>query len=139
MAKRGRPSKYTAALAAEICQRLSDGEDLFGICKDPHIPGESTVRGWVLDDREGFSAIYARAREIQANKMFEQILAIADEPVASSEDNARNRLRVDTRKWWLSRAMPRVYGEKIDIGLPDGIPKIVFELTHVSDGEHDES
>ena len=31
----------------------------------------------------------------------------------NSEFAARSRLRVDTRKWLLSKALPKVYGDKI--------------------------
>src|SRR4051812_2164281 len=60
----GRPSTYTAELAATICARLATGETLRAVCRDDGMPSESTVRTWALDDREGFSAHYARAREI---------------------------------------------------------------------------
>ena len=61
--KRGRPSKYTEAVAGEICTRLTGGETLREICRSSdHFPPESSVREWVVDDREGFAARYARAR-----------------------------------------------------------------------------
>lgn len=55
--------------------------------------------------------------------MFEQMLDIAD---GSSEDVQRDRLRVDTRKWALSRMSPRKYGDKLALGGDeDGAPILV--------------
>ncbi|MCK1274133.1 terminase [Bradyrhizobium sp. 61] len=89
------------------------------------MPSESTVRGWALDDREGFSAQYARSREIGYMAMADETLEIADDgsndtyktdegQEATNHDViARSRLRVDTRKWLLSKALPKVFGDKI--------------------------
>ena len=128
-----RPSKYTDKLALHICKRIADGDSLRTICKDPQLPTKSTVLKWVLTHDE-FADHYARARRIQAELLADEITDIAD----AEGDVQRDRLRVDTRKWYLSKVLPKVYGEKLDIGLPDGIPKIVFELTHAGDGEPDE-
>lgn len=124
MAKRGRPSKYTDAIAEEICRRLADGESLTAICKDDGMPAESRVREWVIDNREGFAAEYARAREVQAEHLFDEILAISDDgrrdytededgnPVVDHDHINRAKLRVDARKWYLSKVLPKKYGEK---------------------------
>lgn len=128
MTKRGRPSSYTPEIADEICKRLSMGESLRAICRDEGMPNEATVRTWALDDKEGFYTQYARARELQALHWAEEILEIADdgsndtninpktgEPMLDSEWMQRSRLRVDTRKWLLSKVLPKVYGDKIDV------------------------
>ena len=61
MAKRGRPSKYTKAVADEICLRLAKGETLRSICRDEHMPHEATVRQWAVQDYEGFYTHDARS------------------------------------------------------------------------------
>lgn len=35
--------------------------------------------------------------------------------VANGEHIQRSRLRVDTRKWFLSKVLPKLYGDKLDI------------------------
>lgn len=122
---RGRPTEYTAELAAEICAKLAEGRTLRSVCKDDGIPPESTVRTWVLDDREGFAAQYARAREVGYHAMADEAIEIADDgtnDTATDEEGnkrtdhdviSRSRLRVDTRKWLLSKALPKIYGDKI--------------------------
>jgi hypothetical protein len=107
----GRHSVYTPELAARICARLASGESLRAICADEDMPPESTVREWAVDDREGFAAQYARAREAQADFHADEIIEIAD----SAEDAQLGRLRVDARKWVASKLAPKRYGERLDV------------------------
>jgi len=107
--ERGRPTLYTPEIAKEVCDRLSEGESLRSICKDEHLPSDGAIRLWAREDREGFSAQYAEARYLQALFWSDQILDIADD---KDEDYQRSRLRVDTRKWLLSKVLPKVYGDK---------------------------
>jgi hypothetical protein len=119
---------YTDELAEEICLRLEQGESLNAICKDDGMPKENTVRGWARDDFKGFSAKYARAREVGYLKIADEMLEIADDArndwmdkqvrgdtirVIDEECVKRSQLRVETRKWLLSKMLPKVYGDKL--------------------------
>lgn len=111
MANRGRPSIFTQELADEICRRLADGETLRAICRDDDMPARSTVISWVLaKEKQAFSDQYARAREIGYGDMAEELMEIADD---TAGDPARDRLRVDARKWMLSKALPKIYGDRV--------------------------
>lgn len=93
------------------------------------MPHEATVRGWALSDREGFKQRYSDAREIGYHSMFDEMLEIADDGTndwierqgegkggtyeLNGEHIQRSRLRVDTRKWALAKALPKIYGDKI--------------------------
>jgi hypothetical protein len=126
METKGRPSTYTPEIAAAICERLASGESLRAICRDAGMPPESTVRGWVLDNVQDFSAQYARAREIGLDALAEETLEIANTPVMGREEEesdtgfkvkradmlGHRRLQVDTRKWLLSKLAPKKYGER---------------------------
>lgn len=140
--KRGRPTIYSPELAAEIVRRMCEGESLRAICRDDAMPNRSTVILWIAEDREGFSSQYAIGRRAQAQLWAEEVLEIADDgrnDTYETDDGkqrvdmdvvARSRLRVDTRKWILSKVLPKVYGEKLALehGGPDGTPlKIVVE------------
>jgi alkylated DNA nucleotide flippase Atl1 len=107
---RGRPTEYTADLAAGILDRITSGESLRSICKPSHMPAESTVRKWVVYDREGFSAQYEKARRAQMDALAEDLLEIAD---AKGDDVQRARLRVDTRKWLMSKIAPKRFGDRV--------------------------
>jgi hypothetical protein len=124
----GRPSKYTPELAREICKQLVQGKSLKKICAAEGMPYDSTVRDWIIDDREGFHAQYMRAIQARAITWGEEILEVADDGSndtfkdpntgqerVNAEVVARSRLRVDTRKWLLSKMLPKIYADKIDV------------------------
>lgn len=131
-AKPGRPSKFTEAIADQICERLADGESLRSICQADGMPAKATVFRW-LREHQPFQDQYARAREVQAEVLVDEMLTIVDEECtmvksskhASSDDDGmgntevvfdttavmRNRLRYDARKWIASKLRPKVYGD----------------------------
>lgn len=135
---KGRPSLYTEALADKICKRLADGESLLRISKDAGFPSEATIRAWNLDDLHGFSAKYARSRAIGYEKLSDEILHIADTPQIGTKTVSKatgleitegdmiehRRLQVDSRKWMLSKMLPKVYGDRqhIDMEVKDVTP-----------------
>lgn len=127
----GRISTYTPELAEEICSRLSTGQTLRQICRDEHMPSESTVRGWVVDDRRGFYAQYARARELCIESWADEIVEIAEngdndwmtretesgriEKQYNGDHIQRSKLRVDSRRWLLSKMKPEKYGDRLEL------------------------
>jgi hypothetical protein len=110
------PVPYSDEVGDAICDRLRDGETLNAICKSEDMPTESTVRLWASEDTP-FAAKYARARELGYQKMADDLVDIADE----SGDPNRNRLRVDTRKWLLSKALPKIYGDRLEVDAKAGL------------------
>lgn len=118
----GRPPLYTQEIADAICERLSEGESLRSILKDDGMPSNVTVCKWLATD-ESFLKQYARARELQADALFDETLDIADERGATEPDAvARARLRIDTRKWMAGKLRPKKYGDKLlaEHSGPDG-------------------
>lgn len=122
----GRPSDYSQDMADRICERIADGESLRAICLDEDMPAKSTVFRW-LGIEKSFSDQYARAREEQAEAFADEMVAIADERETIVKDEggatvvafdstavARNRLRIDARKWVASKLKPKKYGERVD-------------------------
>jgi hypothetical protein len=129
MPKSNRPSKLTPELASDICRRLADGENLRAICRDEGMPNERTVRRWALED-EAFSPQYERARLIGYHSLFDQMQEIADTPQIGTKTITKGngevqtivgdmiehrRLQVDTRKWMLAKALPKIYGDKLEV------------------------
>lgn len=136
----GRPTAYSDLVAAKLCAYIADGMSLRNVCKQPGMPSTTTVMRWLADDSKvGFREQYACAREAQADLLAEQILDIADEECTmvradkhgSNDDDgeghtevvfdstavARNRLRVDARKWLASKMAPKKYGDKLQAEL----------------------
>jgi hypothetical protein len=151
--KKGRPTIFTQELAKTICRRLAEGETLRAICRDDAMPDRSTVMDW-LDKKEDFSSQYDAARIKQAHHLFEELLEIADDGTndfveketekgkvivtADKEHISRSRLRVDTRKWFLSKVLPKVYGDKLDVTTDGkavtGISTVLTQIENGNDG-----
>jgi len=88
---------------------------------------------WINEDL-ALCQLYARAREDQADVLFDEAIEISDDSseddifieadtkegksakrVANNEFIQRSKLRVDTRKWAASKLKPKKYGDKLDI------------------------
>lgn len=120
---------FSQELFDAICERIADGESLRTICSDVDMPNKATVFRWLANDT-ALSDQYARAREAQADALFDEMLDIADNArndwmERGGEDDAgyslngehiqRSKLRIDTRKWMAGKMRPKVYGDKIDV------------------------
>lgn len=133
--REGRPTLYTKKLGLEICARLALGESLLHICEEKEMPTTAAVYNWLFDGatnedgtltKQEFIDNYQRARSAQAEKMFDEMLDIADngtndwmerhgEMVEDKEVTNRSKLRVETRKWYLSKVLPKKFGDKVDL------------------------
>jgi hypothetical protein len=134
MPKTGRPTRYSDQIADRICQLITDGYTLRQIGNEfPELPHKRTVLGWLAEpnDYPTFSQRYARAREARAEAMADEIEEISDDgrndwyereiaggrtiTVPDQEHIQRSRLRVDTRKWLMSKLLARKYGDRLDV------------------------
>ena len=114
----GRPSLYSEELADIILTKLIEGESLRKICLNENMPHVSTVLRWLCKkEHESFRDQYARAREMQADTLADEIIYIADK---ADKDNAHaQRVKVDARKWVASKLKPKKYSDKLNVGVPD--------------------
>lgn len=124
----GRPSVITPELITEICVRISEGESLRAVCRDKAMPSRSTVAR-ALQEIPEYRAQYAQARELLYQHWAEELLEISDDgttdyvtkvgrngheyEAVDQEHIQRSRLRVDTRKWLLSKLMPKQFGDRV--------------------------
>lgn len=121
-----RPTDYSEQLAAQICERLADGESLKAICSGDDMPSKASIYLWLTKHKE-FLDMYVRAREDQADTLADEIIDIADESSqdtivdpetgaarANTEWINRSRLRVDARKWVAAKLKPKKYGDRMD-------------------------
>jgi hypothetical protein len=123
----GRPSEYSKKIAERLCEALANGASLRKACAAKDMPAPATVYRWLRGNRE-FQEQYARAREIQADLLFDEILEIADNAegdfievkqgdgttvLRTNHENVhRAKLRVDARKWVAAKLQPRKYGDR---------------------------
>ena len=104
---------YTRELSDLICARLASGRTLRSVCRDDGMPSRESVRRWVLADIDGFGERFKNARLLGYEEMADEVLDIPDGVEQDKDAINRARLRVDTRKWVLSKALPKVYGERV--------------------------
>ena len=89
-------------------------------------PAANNVRQRILADEE-FHAKYACARDMGLDAMADELLDIADDgtndwgyddkgnPKPDIDHIKRSALRVDVRKWYLSKLAPKRYGDKLNV------------------------
>lgn len=134
-----------------IFDRISDGESVRGILnneRDKKIyPSRILFNEWI-DSDENLAIQYVRACEDRADKIFEEILDIADETSndvlqmdmdgtiverTNHEVIQRSRLRVDARKWMLGKMQPKKYGDSSSLDITSKGDKIdgIIELREI--------
>jgi hypothetical protein len=108
-------------ILSTIFDRISGGESVNTICSKPDMPSRASFFRWLKDD-ESLLARYNIAIETRAYLFAEEIIQIADEEpprtAKGSMDSAFvawQKTRIDARKWIVSRMLPKVYGDKIDL------------------------
>lgn len=119
-----RPTTFTQKIADTLCERIAEGKSLRAVLReDEKLPASSTVFRWLsLEQHAAFSEQYARAREAQADALFDELMDVAEDALSAEtavEVSAR-KLIVDTHKWRLSKIAPKKYGEKLELA---GDPK----------------
>lgn len=109
-----------------VCKEIEKGKALRNVLKDDNMPSTSTFYEW-LDIYPDKAKQYARATEVRAEAIFDDILSIADQnandtyvndqgiEVTNNDVIQRSRLRIDARKWVLAKLNPKKFGEKIDV------------------------
>lgn len=108
--KRGNQPVITAEIATGILAMLGEGKMLPAICKHFGI-GLRTVHDF-RDNNPAFAALYARERERGYEALAAECVEIADDQ--TDEPNSR-RVRVETRRWLLSKWCPQRYGDNLQV------------------------
>lgn len=132
--KEGNFEKFDA-----ICLLVASGKSLRTAAKEYRISRTDFYK--IVDSSDERKDQYTRACEDRATAIFEDIIDISDD---SSQDTTvvekngqtievenkewvnRSKLRVDARKWILSKMNPKKYGDKIDVTSKD--EKIISPL-----------
>lgn len=115
----------------EIIEIISkEGKSLRQVLRRKDMPSSQTFYKWIEEDSQK-SKQYARACEERADAIFDEILDIADQSthdkkilddgkeVVDNEVVQRSRLKIDARKWVLSKMNPKKYGDKMDLTVDD--------------------
>lgn len=104
---------YSDDIATEICVQISSGVPLAKICEQAGMPAVGTVFRW-LNDHATFADSYTRAREAQMDWYAEEISDIADNAGTTNDEIQKARLRIETRKWLMSKIKAKKYADRIE-------------------------
>jgi terminase small subunit-like protein len=117
----GRPPGFGKLRSEEnaelICDWIVEGKTLREIAGALGCTA-GAISKWADDDAT-FAQRYARAREMACQLLVDDLLALSDADCIGPDglpDNAlvqRARLMVDTRKWILSKVLPKRFGDRV--------------------------
>lgn len=126
-------------LFSEIIDDISEkGSSLFAALKN-RLSSKTFYE--YIDQDESRIKRYARATELRAERMAEDMLNISDSveddiitlpdgrEVVNNNVINRDKLRVETRKWLMAKMHPKKYGDKVDLSSSDGTmsPKTIIK------------
>lgn len=103
--------KYTQKLADAICELVSECVPVHKIAKHKGMPARTTIYQW-LAEIPAFADQYTRAREMQADRLVDECIGIADTEKDKMGAVDRDRLRIQTRQWKAERMAPKKYGAR---------------------------
>lgn len=125
------PAKRTAAemddIAYQVIEAVKQGFSAKSACRKIGIAFESV---WLRLTKPPFVQPYQEAFALRAQMWAEELTDISDDTRedrnADGKGNmaavARARLQVDTRKWLLSKLIPKQYGDQLTLTGADGGP-----------------
>jgi hypothetical protein len=113
---RGRP-KVEESIILKAIDEIANGKSIHEACKTAGM-SYSSFHNYVSSP--DYLDKYARAMEKRADFIFSEIIDIADNNDPNA-DVQRDKLRVDARKWVVSKMLPKKYGDKIQLGDDNGV------------------
>ena len=121
MGKKNYSKDQKEAILHSIFEDISKGMSLRKACKNIGIP-RITFYDWI-DREQRFTDLYTRARQQGIEARFESIEEdYSEEPQRDPETGKIDpawvqlqRLKIDSKKWELSKLAPKKYGDKIDV------------------------
>jgi hypothetical protein len=114
-----RVAHFSEELGLAICERISKGETLRHICKDPGYPSPTTVHRWVLLHQD-FATAYKMAREMSSYSLEDEALDNARLIRAIPGDSSRVRafdIAINQLRWSAGRRNPSVYSDRASVNI----------------------
>jgi len=117
--RKGPASCYSERIAVQICAALAAGRPLRDICRARGMPRHTTVLRWAQADHHGFAVRYEAARALGYQRLFDEILEIADDSrddwragpgdsvVLDPAAIIRAELKIARRRHRLAAALPK--------------------------------
>lgn len=129
---------FSEEIVSIIFDRVSSGESINKICSTPDMPSRKTFFEWVAKD-EDVRRRYDLAIIARTDFYAEEIIEIADDSSndlyvdedgnerTNAEVVARSKLRMDARKWFVSKMNPKKYGDKLELSGDKDAPLVVIK------------
>lgn len=148
------PVTYSPEVAERILDGLIEGRTLTSICSTPDMPDRRTVINWCQNVPE-FAKRYDAANELKADFLFDEILDIADGRETVSQTDriqsfleafdttdlskghgrtiliADRLMRIDARKYIVSKLRPRKYGQATQVEITGDPNKPITTITRI--------
>ena len=131
---------YSQEVADSVLALLAEGKSLIKAAKESGTSA-SSVYDW-MELNPQFAEEYAQVRARAYRMLADEIIEISDEAEVEAKYQgdevkldlsatavARNRLRVDSRKWMLAKMLPKVYGDKLELGGGLSIDSTIEHIT----------
>lgn len=128
---------------SKILLKIEMGASLRSVLKEDGMPDAVTFYRWLDKDVEKVKQ-YARATELRADAKFDSIEQDYQEEPQRDPETGRidsawvqlQRLKIDSKKWELSKLNPKKYGDKVSLDHTTGGEKInQIDLSKYSDEE----
>jgi hypothetical protein len=120
------PAEKKADACALILVEMARGEMLPDIVKaNPWLPQPATFYEWVVCDAE-LAESFIRAKQASAMSRAEDVDRVVRNRSRDSEPNAhvhvaRDKLIADHDRWVLSKALPRIFGDKMQVDVSGNV------------------
>ena len=120
----------------EVLKHMREGHSLRQSSIKAGITPQSVLRA--VDKDSELAEQYAQARAAMIDKIADDIITIADEEMIPTGEGKvdsamvqKQRLRVDTRKWLLSKMAPKKYGDKLELSGDEQAPVSIQRIERV--------
>ena len=112
----GRPSSFTPAIGARICERLVEGESLRTICADDDMPSRAGVMKWLASGQYPiFLDQYTRAKEASGDTDADDVAHYARQAACGAIEPAAATAAINGLKWTAGKKAPKKYGDKVAV------------------------
>lgn len=119
-----RPNTYDYGLCVEICERVSNGENIKAVLSlvDTY-PTFQTWCNWKREHKELFD-LYIKTMQDKSESELEKIDKAYDDLRNGLIDASTANVLIQTNKWKASKFYPKMFGDKVDIDHTSGGDKI---------------
>lgn len=136
MSRHSPEGSYNERHAEQVLEDLRRGLNVTKLCAerkllDPTFPSWRQVFDW-LAHNDAFAQAYARAKVVGCEAVCNELFVIGDDnsgdgklvisektgelvTAIDHEHINRSRLRIDVRKWYLSKIVPKIYGDRLEL------------------------